>query len=277
MSDVVAQGSALTGVPETLLWTLYYRAQEAARPDAVLQDPLAVQLVQRIDYPFEQRLGQGGGRAQWQGLRARTFDDRVRAFLVAHPDGTVVALGEGLETQFWRVDNGQVHWIGVDLPEAAHVRRSLLPAHERRVQLDVSVLDAGWLDTVDASRGVLFTAQGLFMYLERGQVHRLIARLARRFPGAELVFDGVPRWTSAVTTRRAVSSGGSMTTPPMPWPMDGREAKALRQLPGVATVRRVHPPRGRGFVHGFALPAMERLPVLDSLLLSIWDVRFAGS
>jgi O-methyltransferase involved in polyketide biosynthesis len=33
------------------------------------------------------------------------FDREVRRFLAAHPGGTVVALGEGLETQFWRVDN----------------------------------------------------------------------------------------------------------------------------------------------------------------------------
>jgi O-methyltransferase involved in polyketide biosynthesis len=266
---------ALTGVAETLLWTLYYRAQEAARTDAVLRDPLAVELVRQVDYPFAERLGQGGGRAQWQGLRARTFDVRIRSFLAAHPGGTVVALGEGLETQFWRVDDGRVRWIGIDLPEAAELRRSLLPAHERRLQIDMSVLDTPWLDAVDASRGVLFSARGLFMYLERGQVHRLVARLARRFPGGELVFDGVPRWTSAVTTRGRVSSGGSMPAPPMPWPMDDREARALRQLPGVAGVERLHPPRGRGFVHGFALPALDRLPLLDGLLLSIWSARSA--
>jgi O-methyltransferase involved in polyketide biosynthesis len=37
----------LEGVPETLLWTLYHRALEARRPDAVLHDPLAVALVDR--------------------------------------------------------------------------------------------------------------------------------------------------------------------------------------------------------------------------------------
>jgi len=37
----------LKGVPETLLWTLYHRALEARRPDAVLHDPLAVALVDR--------------------------------------------------------------------------------------------------------------------------------------------------------------------------------------------------------------------------------------
>ncbi len=264
----------LTGVPETLLWTLYYRAQEAARPDAVLRDPLAVELVSRIDYPFAQRPGHGASRAQWQGLRSRTFDDRVREFLARHPGGTVVALGEGLETAFWRLDDGHVRWIGVDLPEAAPLRTAVLPAHERRRQVDADVLDPAWADAVDPSRGVIFTAQGLLMYLQRDQVRGLVRMLASRFPGSELVFDGVPRWTSAVTTRGAVPVGGEMSAPPMPWPMDGREARALRALPGVRAVVRLHPPRGRGPVHGFVLPVLERTPILDDLVLSMWSARF---
>jgi hypothetical protein len=82
----------LGGVPETLLWTLYHRAVEARRADAVLHDPMAVDLVERIDYPFEQRFGTGG-LGQWQALRVRCFDREIRRFLAAHPDGTVVALG----------------------------------------------------------------------------------------------------------------------------------------------------------------------------------------
>jgi O-methyltransferase involved in polyketide biosynthesis len=84
----------LDGVPETLLWTLYHRAVEARRADSVLDDPMAVELVERIDYPFEQRFG-AGNLSQWQALRARCFDREVRRFLASHPDGTVVALGEG--------------------------------------------------------------------------------------------------------------------------------------------------------------------------------------
>jgi len=265
----------LTGVPETLLWTLYFRAQEAARPGGVLHDPLAVELVERIDYPFADRLGEGRGRAQWQGLRARTFDERIRPFLRDHPGGTVVALGEGLETQFWRVDDGQVRWVAVDLPETAALRRAVLPPHERRRQIDASALDPAWMDEVDTSRGVLVTAQGLLMYLGREQVHRLIAQLASRFSNGQLVFDGIPRWASALTTRGKVPSGGSMPAPPMPWPMDGAEARALRRIPGVASVERLHPPRGQGAVHGVVLPVVERVPVLDALVLSIWLALFS--
>jgi O-methyltransferase involved in polyketide biosynthesis len=99
----------LGAVAETLLWTLHHRAADARRQDAVLDDPMAVELVERIDFPFEERFGSGAALSQWQALRAKCFDRAVREFLAESPEGSVVALGEGLETQFWRVDNGGVH------------------------------------------------------------------------------------------------------------------------------------------------------------------------
>ncbi|MFN8079589.1 MAG: class I SAM-dependent methyltransferase [Kineosporiaceae bacterium] len=301
---------ALTGVPETLLWTLYFRAQEASRPDTVLHDPLAVELVERIDYPFEARLGRGVRRAQWQGLRSRTFDEQIRRFLAAHPGGTVVALGEGLETQFWRVDDGHVRWVSVDLPESAAVQRRVLPRHERRREIAASALDEGWMnelrdEQVDA-HDVLITAQGLLMYLPREQVHALITRLAAHVPGARMLLDGVPRWATRATAlgqrqrraRQADSADSAIETdstaetdhgaevpeaadpfqaPVMHWWLDDAEADALRALPGVADVRRLHPPRGRGLVHALALPIIDRLPGLRSQVLSIWSLRFAGA
>lgn len=175
-ADIVSP--QLDGVPETLLWTLYQRSLEAERADGVLVDPLAVELVRRIDYPFAERFG-GRGLGQLQALRARCFDREVERFLAVHPDGAVVALGEGLETQFWRVDNGRVRWLSVDLPEAVALRARLLPAAPRLAQLACSALDERWMDAVDGSRGLLITAQGLLMYLPRVEVDALIAGCAR--------------------------------------------------------------------------------------------------
>ena len=167
-------GVELEGVSETTLWTLYQRASEAAREDRVLHDPMAVDLIGAIDFPFEERFGASAGWAQWQALRARTFDREVRRFLHDHPDGTVVALGEGLETQFWRVNNGRLRWISVDLAPVIELRRRLLPSSPRQDLLASSVVDGAWLDELDRGAGVMVTAQGLLMYLEPGQVHELI-------------------------------------------------------------------------------------------------------
>ncbi|MFE0331270.1 class I SAM-dependent methyltransferase [Streptomyces sp. NPDC058960] len=113
MASAERQAVELSGVPETLLWNLDHRAYEARQARPVLDDPKAVELIERIDYPFEETFGPPDPLlAQGQALRARTFDDAVRDFLGKHPEGTVVALAEGLETQFWRVDNGRAHCPG---------------------------------------------------------------------------------------------------------------------------------------------------------------------
>jgi O-methyltransferase involved in polyketide biosynthesis len=241
----------LEGVPETLLWTLYQRAVEARRPDTVLEDPKAVELLDRIDYPFRERFGDPR-MSQWQALRARCFDDEVRRFLAEHPDGTVVALGEGLETQFWRVDNGEVHWLTVELPETLAVRTDLLPRPARMRALGCSALDEAWIGEVDDSRGVLITAQGLLMYLEPEDVHRLISRCRERFPGSAFVFDAVPGWLAKRSQKGLVKGSTGYQPPTWLWGMDMRERERLRAV-------KLRSRRGRGLMAGRVLPRL--LPV----------------
>jgi O-methyltransferase involved in polyketide biosynthesis len=266
----------LEGVPETLLWTLYHRALEARRPDAVLRDPVAVDLVDHIDYPFAERFGTGA-LSQWQALRVLAFDREVRRFLRRHPDGTVVALGEGLETQFQRVDNGRVAWIGVDLPETVEVRRRLLPDGPRRRTIAASVLDEAWMEAVDTSRGVLLTAQGLLMYLEPPDVHGVIERCAARFAGAGLLFDAVPRWLAAAAQRAPEGGGEGYRPPRWTWTIDRAERHRIAGLPGVADLRTVPLPRGRGAVHGFVLPLAARLPAVRTALLTVLSATFRSA
>jgi O-methyltransferase involved in polyketide biosynthesis len=262
----------LAGVPETLLWNLYQRASEARRPDAVLRDPKAVELVDGIDYPFAERFG-GGGFGQWQALRALRFDLEVQRFLSEHPAGTVVALGEGLETQFWRVDNGRVHWLTVDVPETVELRERLLGAPSSRQRtITGSAFDPDWMDQVDATQGLLITAQGLLMYFPADQVHQLIARCAARFRGGDLILDGVPPWFSARTLRgemrtgKGGAGGQGYQAPPMPWALDVAEKQVLRGLdPNIAEVRDLRPPRGRGVLYGVLFPLLNRIAAVRAL------------
>ena len=81
----------LTGVSETALLTLTARAEEARRPDSVIDDPMAIALVDSIDFDF----AKFGTSHQGIALRARAFDIETQSFLTRHPAATVVALAEG--------------------------------------------------------------------------------------------------------------------------------------------------------------------------------------
>jgi O-methyltransferase involved in polyketide biosynthesis len=265
----------LTGVPETLLWTLYHRAQEARRPDAVLNDPLAVELVERIDYPFQERFGASGWRARWQALRALRFDVEVRRFLAARPGATVVALGEGLETQFWRVDDGRVRWITVELPETVEVAGKLLPESPRRRTIARSALDFAWLDELSGP-DVLVTAQGVLMYFEREQADGLIARVAQALPGGAMVFDTVPAWASRATTSGRARTPQGYTPPPMPWGSARGERERIAALsPAIQAVHALRLARAGDRAFGLVAPLLQR--AAPSVLPRIFALRFANS
>lgn len=261
----------LEGVPETLLWSLYNRAAQARLTGGLLHDPLAVKVLDSIDFPFARRFGKP---VQGHVMRARCFDAEIRDFLAEHPDGTVVGLAEGLETQFWRVDNGTVTWLAVDLPESAAVRRRLLQDAGRHRSLARSALDFSWMDEVDPARGVLITAAGLLMYLEPPDVRRLIAACAGRFPGGTMLFDTIPRWYSR-RTLQGMDKTEEFRLPPMPWGLDVSEQGSLKAFhPNIREVTDLDVGRGHGLKYGYVIPTLRRLPWFGNRMAAFVRLRF---
>ena len=97
------------GVAQTNLITLYARALESQRDDALLRDERAVELVQEIDYDWT-RIQLGEEDRVGLALRGLEMDRLCRDFMGRHPGGCAVHIGCGLDTRFWRVDDGQVLW-----------------------------------------------------------------------------------------------------------------------------------------------------------------------
>ncbi|MBY0443230.1 MAG: class I SAM-dependent methyltransferase, partial [Mycobacteriaceae bacterium] len=167
----VVDARHLDGISETALLTLYQRAAEAARPDGIIDDPMAIVLRDSLDYDYPHF----GRTHQGIALRALAFDNASREYLAKYPRATVVALADGLQTSFWRLDNGELTWLSVDLAPIVRLRQQLLPVSERLHSCAQSALVHSWMDQVDATHGVLITAEGLFQYLERDVVFDLIA------------------------------------------------------------------------------------------------------
>ncbi len=249
----------LTGVSETMLWSLHNRACEARRPDGILRDPEAIRIHDSIDYEYEHHFGKPGGSL---AARAAQIDVAVRRWLLRHPDGAVVSLGEGLETQNTRVDNGRMSWLSVDLPHAIALRERFIRPTSRFKHLAVSALSPVWMDEVDPSAGLCIIAQGLLMYLPPTLVAGLFFAIAETFPGATMIFDTVPRWFSRLTLD-GLQQTPHYRLPPMPWGIDRDEI--------AATLQTWHPnlpppefldyraPRGP---HRFAAGVVKNLPVL---------------
>ncbi|MGD2175503.1 MAG: class I SAM-dependent methyltransferase [Candidatus Brocadiaceae bacterium] len=180
----------LAGVSETVLIPLHARAAETRRPDAIIRDPLSVRLVESMDYDFRP-LDRAWKTRVAVAVRTEILDEAVGTFIARHPECAVVNLGAGLDTRFFRMDNGRLTWYELDLPEIIRLRREFFPEGERYRYLAASVLDEDWFGRVGAAGAVLFVAEGLLMYLQEEVVRGLLARLARRFEGSEMLLEAM--------------------------------------------------------------------------------------
>ena len=185
----------LSGVAETLLIPLYNRAMESQRPDAIFHDAKAVELVTQMPFDFS-RVREIPMPELLKAMRiifTREFDRYALEFLHLHPEAVIVHIGCGLDTRFQRVDNGQVQWYDLDVPEVIGLRRKLIGDEGSRYHLlACSVLEHAWLEAVKvhASCPFLFLAETVFVYFSEAEVKTVVLALRERFPGAELVFDG---------------------------------------------------------------------------------------
>jgi O-methyltransferase involved in polyketide biosynthesis len=256
----------LRGVSETALLTLNARAREARRPDGVIDDPMAIALLDSIDFDF----AKFGPTGQDIALRAQAFDIAAMSYLDRHPSATVVALAEGLQTSLWRLDaavpKGQFRWFTVDLPPIIDVRTRLLPESPRVSVCAQSALDYSWMDSVDDSNGVFVTAEGLLMYLQPEQALELIGQCAKRFPGGQMLFDLPPSWFSRLSRYGGLRTSLRYRVPPVPFSLSvAQAADMLNMVPGVRAVRDVRLPPGRGRTLSTAKSLVYRAPIFDPL------------
>ena len=183
----------LSGVAETLLIPLCIRAMESRRPDALIKDEQAMALVQQMGDDASRILARVDKKV-WVAvvLCSREFDRYTSDFLARHPQAAVVHIGCGLDARFQRVDNGQVEWYDLDLPEVIELRRRLIGGEGARYHLlPYSALDRAWPNELSHHRchPILFLAERVFIYFEEAQVRSLVLTLKQQFSGAELLID----------------------------------------------------------------------------------------
>lgn len=190
----------LTGVKETLLFTLYFRVLDARKPQPILGDPWAARVLDMIEFD-DRKTKLSAGDVYTGVLRAKRMDDWTLDFLERHPDAVVLHLGCGLDSRAFRLGvPAGADWYDLDFPEVIELRRKLYPSRERYHTIGSSVADLSWLDSVPTDRPALVVAEGLLMYLPESDVMRVLGAVSERFPlGGELIFDTTPPWIAAVS------------------------------------------------------------------------------
>jgi O-methyltransferase involved in polyketide biosynthesis len=178
-----------TGVRVTALIELYARWLDSKEKHPILGDPWAKDVVQRLDFDFNQLESMTAARFA-VGVRSRVMDQWVTQFLAANPDAVVLDLGCGVDSRVFRLDLGPGHhWYDVDFPDVIALADQLYPHREGHSTIGGSVTDQEWLARIPTDRPVIVVADGLFGFLTEDQVRDLLKRVVDHFPRGEIVFN----------------------------------------------------------------------------------------
>ncbi|MDO5546199.1 MAG: class I SAM-dependent methyltransferase [Eubacteriales bacterium] len=177
---------ALSGVPETMLQTIYARAKES-RTRGAIRDKKAEEIIDQLDYDFSLA---DRDTAMHSGVIARTIvlDRLVKGYLAEHSGTVVVNIACGLDTRCYRMTNFS-HWYNLDLPQTIAVREKLLPETGVISQIAMSAMD-NWGGAIQESNvPALIIIEGLTMYLTEAEVQRIFAVIAGRFHRATVLVE----------------------------------------------------------------------------------------
>ena len=202
--------SKLGVVEDTLFVPMLGRLYASEHCPQILYDGKALELKEKLppELLSQGRLSQYTLLAS--AARSANLDWIIRAFLERRPDGVIVQLGCGLETVYYRCDNGRSHWYAVDLPHVVEYRRELLPEPERETYLAGDAFAEDWIRQIRTGvpdAPILVTAGGLFHYFEESKVVGLL-RMLTGFGEIEIVFDSVSKSGMAMMRKKYMKQVG---------------------------------------------------------------------
>ena len=180
-------------VEDTLFVPMLGRIYASEHFPKVLLDQKALSLKSRLPKNLKGQDTQTQYTLMASAVRSTNMDRYIRDFMKRNPTGVIVQLGCGLETTFYRNDNGRNVWYEVDLPAVIDYRRQLLGSPERDRCIAADAFGEDWIRQVRRdypTEPILVTASGLFYYFERDTVVKLF-RTLKQYGNVEILFDTI--------------------------------------------------------------------------------------
>jgi O-methyltransferase involved in polyketide biosynthesis len=183
---------ALDDVSRTLFVCLYARARESSRPEAIIRDDKAVEIVEESGLDFRPYRSPGWAQVA-TAVRTAIIDRSLHSILTGRDGAAVINLGAGLCTRSFRIQRGWSRWFDIDLPEVEPLWNRWIGTTERRSFVPASLSTTEWLADLPAAAHYVFIAEGSLIYLQVAEVIQLLDAIAARFPDADLLIEAMGR------------------------------------------------------------------------------------
>ena len=179
----------VTGVPETMIQTLYARAKESGKKDAKIKDDMAMEIVSKLDYDFSKA---DQDKTMAYGVIARTIvlDHMVEQYLQENLNTIVVNIACGMDTRCYRMKGKYLRWYNVDLPGTMEIREKFLTENGPIYQIAKSAMDASYTDEIVCDgENVLVVIEGLSMYLQEKDVLQMFSIIEENFSKVTVMIE----------------------------------------------------------------------------------------
>ena len=131
----------LSDVSQTAVYTLVCRVNQAKKKNPIIKDPMAtVCLDNMLALSSDENKKSilkwkkmirtfGSSDAKTVAKRSVRMDEMVNEYIAKNPSCTIVSLGCGFDTRYWRIDNSKCKFIELDLPKAIEFKKEILKDH----------------------------------------------------------------------------------------------------------------------------------------------------
>ncbi|WED21739.1 class I SAM-dependent methyltransferase [Vibrio sp. JC009] len=174
-------------IPVNLLKPMWFRSRESLMEDGLVYDPIAAKACKQCQLSSECLSGDVNQKQLMYTTLTKLCDLRVQAFLDQHPNGWVINVGAGLDTRFYRLDNGLCRWLELDINENLLWRQKLFHDNERYQLRCGSVNSLEWLYAlpVPENAPVLIVCEQALLDCSEKQTSQFIQALGRFFVKAQ--------------------------------------------------------------------------------------------
>jgi len=183
--------SKFEGVADTMYIPLTARIYVSEHFPEYFYDEKALSL--KNEMPYETIAAKSSEYFQMAGAcRFYNTDRMIRTFMEKHPACTVINIGCGLETAYYRIKPGKnVKFYEIDLPEVIDVRRKVFDESQNEVLISGDMFDFSWAENIEKTMPVMVTVIGVFQYFEKERVISFLLQLKKTFPGVKVIFDAM--------------------------------------------------------------------------------------
>lgn len=173
-------------IPANLLQPLWLRSRESLVDNGLVYDPIAANACRHCELAPECLSGDIPQKQLLHATITQLCDQQVKHFIQHNPDGWIINVGAGLDTRFYRVDNGRCHWLELDVTENLLWRQKLFHRSERYHHLCGSVTDLSWMSSlpIEEKSPVMIVCECALLDCNERQIARFIQAMGCHFDSA---------------------------------------------------------------------------------------------